>query len=286
MSIYPKISEYLDGEEILKERYIEESKGIEIQFLEADNFNKKHIEEIISGKMEQFPMLEEITIHPPITSKYNFETLMFANYSYVEELLKTCIDLSKKFNNKINLLFHIEWDLLAMKQGPIDKMQKLLKNIKEEDNVQILLENTYPINKVENCTVLQVADLIDNPKLKVCIDICHLHCHANIFKKDFQKFLETYLNKELCQKHVYQIHFSATLKNDGYADKKTHGRMHESFEDLIKDYYVIQKFGMTGKNIITEVSEEDYSSRKDQVKEIQMLMEISNESYQEINKYA
>ena len=138
MAIYPKVAEYINGDECVKE-YIRENEGMEIQFLKGNyEFDAKHLEEVVKSKIEEFPMVKEITIHPPITSVYNIETLMFNNYEYVEGLLKTCISLSKEYDIKINLLFHVEWDLQAMCQGPIEKIKKLLDNIKEEDKVLIL----------------------------------------------------------------------------------------------------------------------------------------------------
>ena len=83
------------------------------------------------------------------------------------------------------------------------------------------------------------------------------------------------LNKEDCQKYVYQIHFAATLNNDGYIDKEnTHGRVHENIEETKKELEWLEEYGMKDKNYIIEVSEKDYYTRKDQIKEIEMIKKI------------
>ena len=50
--------------------------------------------------------------------------------------------------------------------------------------------------------------------------------------------------------------------------------MHESIEELAKEYEWLKNHGMGEKNYITEVSEDDYSTRVDQIEEIKMLKEV------------
>ena len=75
MIIYPKTNEYLGGIEPLRE-YVD--KGIEIQFLSKE-FLDDVIEKTIREVKSKIPQLEEIIIHPPIASEFNFEALAFAN---------------------------------------------------------------------------------------------------------------------------------------------------------------------------------------------------------------
>ena len=62
------------------------------------------------------------------------------------------------------------------------------------------------------------------------------------------------------------------MNEDGFIDKKTHGRVHDSWESFEEDYNILKQFGIENKNIITEVSEDDYLTRKDQIIEIKYLL--------------
>ena len=123
----------------------------------------------------------------------------------------------------------------------------------------------------EDCAVLSIAKYIDNTHLGVCLDICHLHVEANIYGIEFKEFLANYLNKEECKKYVYQIHFAGTLDNDGYKRKETHGRKHDTIDNFKIDYNILKEYGMDDKLIVSEVSEDDYNTRVDQLEEIKML---------------
>ena len=173
---------------------------------------------------------------------------------------------------KLNLLYHTRWDYISWSNsGAIDRMKELIEVV-QNSNVNVLIENIYAIVERKECSVLKVAKSIDNKHLKVCLDICHLHCVANMFKISLSEYLSTYLNKEDCTKYIQQIHFAGTLNDDGVVDKKTHGRMHDSLESFEEDYNILKQFGIEDKIIVTEVSEDDYSTRKDQIEEIKMLI--------------
>ena len=270
MIIYPKTSENLQGLEYLKE-YVEKYKGIEIQLLSYEKM-QQIIYEAIKQLNKQIPQLEEVTIHLPLREDFNFEVLTFSKLDIEKERLKMLCQASQEFNLKLNILYHTRWDYIRWSNsGAIDRMKELLEVV-QNSNVNILIENIYTMVEREECTVLKVARNINNEHLKVCLDICHLHCEANIFKIPFEEFVNTYLNKEDCQKYIYQIHFAGTLKEDGYIDKKTHGRMHDSWESFEEDYNILRKFGIEDKIIVTEISEDDYSTRKDEIEEIKMLI--------------
>jgi hypothetical protein len=98
-----------------------------------------------------------------------------------------------------------------------------------------------------------------------------------MFKISLNEYLNTYLNKEDCKKYIQQIHFAGTLDNDGVIDKRTHGRMHDSWESFEEDFNILKRFGIENKIIVTEVSEDDYSTRKDQIEEIKMLIKKDEE---------
>ena len=275
MIIYPKTSENLEGLKYLK-RYAEKYRGIEIQLLSYEQ-TQKITYNVIKQLKSQIPQLEEVTVHLPIREDFNFEALAFSKIDFEKERLKMLCEASREFNLKLNLLYHTKWDYDSWSNsGAIDRMKELLEVI-QNTNVNILIENIYAIVERKECSVLKVAKQIDNEHLKVCLDTCHLHCVANMFKISLNEYLNTYLNKEDCKKYIQQIHFAGTLDNDGVIDKKTHGRMHDSWESFEEDYNVLKQFGIENRIIVTEVSEDDYSTRKDQVEEIKMLIKKDEE---------
>ena len=276
MIIYPKICENLNGLEYLKE-YVERNNGIEIQLLNIEETQKKTYEAVKRLKTE-IPQLNEVTIHLPLEEEFNFEMLTYSNLDVEKERVKKLIDISKEFNVKLNLIYHTTWDYTSWcKSGAIDRMKELLEVI-QNSRVNILIENMIPLSERTHCTALKVVKAIENNHLRVCLDICHIHCVANIFKMDLKEFLNTYLNKEDCQKYIQQIHFAGTLNGDGYIDeKKTHGRVHDSWESFEEDYNILKQFGIEDKIIVTEISEDDYSTRKDEIEEIKMLIKKEEE---------
>ena len=270
MIIYPKTCEKLNGINVLKQ-YVEKYKGIEIQLLSYEDTKQITYNTIKKLKFE-IPTVGEITIHLPIREDFNFEALAFAKLDEEKERLSVLINVSKELNLKINLLYHTRWNYESwISSGAIERMKELLSLIRNT-NVNILIENIFSIVERKECAVFKVAKHINNEHLKVCLDVCHLHCEANIFKIPFDEFLHSYLNKDDCQKFIQQIHFAGTLNGDGLIDKKTHGRVHDTWESFEEDYNILKQFGIEDKIIVTEVSEDDYSTREDQIKEIEMLM--------------
>lgn len=270
MKIYPKLDEKLNGINRLKQ-YVEKYKGIEIQLLSFDCINIAY--EVIKKYKYEIPNIEDVTIHLPLVEEFNFETLAFVKLDEEKERINVLINASKEFNLKVNLLYHTRWNYNTwISSGAIEKMKELLELI-QNTNVNILIENIYAVVEREECAVFKIAKHINNGHLKVCLDICHLHVEANMFKIPFNEFLDSYLNKNDCKKFIQQIHFSATLENDGLIrHDETHGRVHNTWESFEEDYNILKQFGIEDKKIVTEVSEDDYSTRKDQIKEIEMLM--------------
>ena len=272
MIIYPKTSEYLEGLQNL-ESYVRKYKGIEIQILDWENDEK--IFDIIKKLKNQIPEVEEVTIHPPLIDEYNLEVLTYKTNQREQERLNLMIKISNEFNIKVNLLYHTRWDFKCWKEsGEIETLKEMVKTI-QNTNVNIIIENIFSMVDKEDSAVIKIAKEINDCHLGVCLDICHLHCQANIFKMQFEKFLNNYLNKEDCKKYIYQIHFAGTLNNDGYVEKKTHGRKHDTIENFMADYKILSDFEIEDKIIVTEVSEDDYSLRLDQVEEIKMLESIN-----------
>lgn len=270
MKIYPKTNEYLEGIEEF-EKTLKEYKGIEIQYFKKSDKELVDfkIEKPIEQILERYPYIEEITIHPPLC-EYELEIVLLKDKNIFLNQIKTIVRLSKKYNIKINIVEHTR---LLMSQAKLtilpvlEKAKKIMKNT----NTKIVFENIYMMEEQENCSVIELCEYLKSENMKVCIDMCHLYCQAHIYKKKIEEFLEKYLNKEKCQRQVYQIHFAYTANEDGYIDRTTHAIMHPNEETLYYDAKLLCQYGMGDCNWITEVSEKDYSTRKDQVNEIKML---------------
>ena len=270
MKIYPKTNEYLEGIEEF-EKTLKEYKGIEIQYFKKSDKELVDfkIEKPIEQILERYPYIEEITIHPPLC-EYELEIVLLKDKNIFLNQIKTIVRLSKKYNIKINIVEHTR---LLMSQAKLtilpvlEKAKKIMKNT----NTKIVFEKIYMMEEQENCSVIELCEYLNSENMKVCIDMCHLYCQAHIYKKKIEEFLEKYLNKEKCQRQVYQIHFAYTANEDGYIDRTTHAIMHPNEETLYYDAKLLCQYGMGDCNWITEVSEKDYSTRKDQVNEIKML---------------
>lgn len=270
MKIYPKTNEYLEGIEEF-EKTLKEYKGIEIQYFKKSDKELVDfkIEKPIEQILEKYPYIEEITIHPPLCD-YELEIVLLKDKNIFLNQIKTIVRLSKRYNIKINIVEHTR---LLKSQAKLtilpvlEKAKKIMKNT----NTKIVFENIYMMEEQENCSVIELCEYLNSENMKVCIDMCHLYCQAHIYKKKIEEFLEKYLNKEKCQRQVYQIHFAYTANEDGYIDRTTHAIMHPNEETLYYDAKLLCQYGMEDCNWITEVSEKDYSTRKDQVNEIKML---------------
>ena len=276
MKIYPKISNQQYSNQVAEK--IKQSEGIEIQYF--DEIKGKITEPFdfeteIRKNKSQYPNLKEITVHPPLKD-YDIELIILKDEKILKNQLKKLVKLSKELNIELNIIYHTHLPLKQYISTGLDKrMLKYLKII-EGSNVTILIENLFMLPAEENeCSALQICKYINHPNLKMCLDTTHVHCKANIYKKDVYELIKTEFNKEDCQKYIKQIHFAAALNNDGYIDKKrTHGKKHNSFEDVVEDYNWLKELGLEKANYVTEVGEEDYYSRKDQLEEIEMLEKI------------
>lgn len=274
MNIYPKTSRNFEGLDKMME-YVEKYKGIELQYFDENGMMAPFdIASPIEKIMEKIPYLQEITIHPPLID-YDIELILFKDSNIVKNQLETLVELSKKYNIKINLLYHTMWNYTKHKELTMNTLKELVKII-EGTKVKMILENIFMFPET-TCSVFEIARDIDSPNFGVCFDVCHLYCRVNIDKANVEEYAKKYLDPELCKKYIHQVHFSDTKNNDGYLDhKKNHGRVHDSIEGVEYDFNLMKKYNMTDCNYITEISEEDYVSRKDQLQELKWLDKVAN----------
>lgn len=272
MKIHPKTNEYLEGIEAMSQ-YIEQEKGIEIQYFHKnkDELVDFEAEKPIRGLMERFPNLEEITVHPPL-AYYDIELLLYRKKDLLYSELQQLIDLSNEYGIKINIIYHTLSTIQSHRLTTLEDIKEIGEFLKGT-KVTILLENLFMMNEKNTCTVLDLCEEVDSPNIRACIDICHIYCQATTWHTPMKEFIKGYLDKEKCQKYVAHIHFSETKNDDGYLDRKTHGRSHDTIEKLFEDADILREYGMTSEDInwVTEVSEEDYKLRPDQISELEGL---------------
>lgn len=272
MKIHPKTNELLEGIEPMR-KFIEENKGIEIQYFtkNKDELVDFGVKNPIVELMKIFPTLEEITVHPPL-AYHEIELFLYRNKDLLIDILKQLIELSNEYNIKINMILHTGYVIQQHKLTTLDDIKEIAKLL-EGTKVTILFENMFMMYEKNTCSVLELCDLINSENVKVCFDICHLYCQATVWHMPIKEFIRIYLDKEKCKKHVKHIHFSATLNDDGYIVRSTHGRCHTETEKLFEDVSMLLEYGMDSKDInwVTEVSELDYKLRPDQIKELEGL---------------
>lgn len=271
MKIYPKISLQEISSEM--KEIIRKSEGVELQFFDEKDITEEfNFENLIRKTKNEFDNLREIIVHPPLEN-YNMELLTLKNKKIVENQLTKLVELSKDLNIEICIIYHTYWTKEQYRTTGLANIIKEYLEIVENTKVTMLIENLFMmLDEGKECSAIEICKFINHPNLRACIDTTHMHCKANIYRKDFSKMIHEELNEEDCQKYVKQIHFAAALDGDGYIEKKrTHGRKHPNYESLKEELKWLKEFGMIDKNYITEVSEEDYFTRVDQIEEIKML---------------
>ena len=272
-NLMPKISSILEQTIPLKD-YINKYQKIEIQFFRKEEGETVFNFETTIREYSKIFNFKEVTIHPPL-EHYELEYILFRNKEGFLESVKKAVELSKELNIKINLLYHARWEFEFLKYAITDTIREAIEII-GDTNVILILENSTMVAERKHCSVLDFCEYIGSPKLKFCLDICHIYCQANMYKMDIYEHIGKYLDKDKCSKYLYQIHFSYTAKNDGYIDKKTHGIIHPNEEEVAKDIRILKDYaGFTDKTIwVTEVGEKNYTTREDQIQEIRWLEEI------------
>ena len=274
LDLMPKISEKFEQIGGL-EKYIEKYKKAEIQYF-AKEEKPHNIDFSVSiEKLCSMYKMQEITVHPPLVNYFDIEVILMYDEEIVRNMLEQLVNLSEKLNIKLNIIFHTHWALVLHRFSTLDKIRNLLIII-EGRNVKILMENLFLITEpLDETSALAICKEIDHPNLRMCFDICHMYCQTNMYKTNITSWMENKLNKEDCEKYIYQIHFSYTANKDGYINKKiTHGVGHPTKELLLTDYKILEKYGLINKQIVTEIAEYDYSYRSSQIQDIEWLEQI------------
>ena len=144
----------------------------------------------------------------------------------------------------------------------------------EDSMVNLLLENSLPdvrFSQPYDSAIMELLE-VNNPKLFMCLDICHWYASCNMLQKDFE------FPKELVPR-IRSVHFSATLNNDGWLHKKeTHGRVHPNIDSCNRDLEYLKELGVDFNStfIVAEINEDDYTLRPDLITELNYLTALNN----------
>ena len=269
--IYPKTDEDLCGLDKL-EPFINE--GLEIQLLRDDDRVIRTIPQTLKNK---FPNLKEITFHLPMYCCDIDKILVNVDlYRYMSKVIERATAVSNILGIKINILAHCGIHLQTLEDMNIkNKFLYLLRKLEFSD-VLILLENTWSVLEVpiKREQAYSVVKGINHDNLKMCLDICHVHTVINMLQRDMS-YIEVLFENDNLKDIVHQIHFSATLNNDGFKDlNNTHSKPYPDKQSMLDDIRVLEVLGCGEAAYVTEVVEPDYNSRELELKLLNMLTEI------------
>ena len=126
MKIYPKTNSYLEGLDKLLFQ-IKETKGIEIQFFHKDKENLIDfgMKETVDELMKRCPYIEEVIIHPPLAI-YELETVIIKDKNIFLNQIKDIIELSQKYNIKVNIVEHTRFVFRQIKMTYINVLKEAL----------------------------------------------------------------------------------------------------------------------------------------------------------------
>lgn len=269
MRIIPKIGEF---DVDFLDNYLDiVDKSLEIQLL-----SKKFMDSVnnIEKICTYYNTLDYVILHLP----FNCVNICHIHSSYKIELdfimfIVKIMELGRNLNINFDILFHIDKTGESFEEAGGIVFLDYICNLVKNSNVSFLLENSIRdinirLGDIDN--VSYIFKKIKDLKLGFCLDICHLQASENAYQTKFE------LSSD-CLSALKNIHFSKTLNNDGYRNKKeTHGRGHVDKFDVVKDLKYLEEKGilLDDMNIVLEISEEDYVNRPDLKREVLIFKEL------------
>lgn len=261
MLIAPKI---VVGDEQLVEK-IKDTRAIEFQLME-ESYSKEVNRGILLAR--RLPKLTDICFHLPL-SQCNILVVMASEtlLSRLINLLENLASVHEVYGYHTQVILHGSCTLKEFEDvGGLSKLQALCSRFAGR-GITILLENgTVDVGRWEN-NLVRTLFPTTLPMLEPCYDVCHDKISRRILG-DLGVLPDSFM------KAVHHIHFADAINGDGYIDKKaTHGRMHWSQSEVNADlnYLVRRGVNLREARIVAEISEEDYVSRPDMFREIEML---------------
>lgn len=271
LRIYPKVDDECGIASV--RRFIKD--GVEIQMTSTEI---ERVEETINKLMLTEPEIKEITIHSPMVMcdiELNFDSTDRMRFMF--KLFKVSTYLSKLYSIRINVLYHCKNDYAYFQHKNQLWNFRRLSNMLKGTRVYLMLENDVSFKKTRTGKepVISTINMLRDSRIVMCFDICHAHATINTLNRSGEdvELLDMFYDSNL-NNIVRQVHFSATLDNDGYIDMSTHGRVHPTIEDLQEDLDILKKLNIKKANIVTEIIDKDYNTRVDQVQELEFFEQL------------
>lgn len=177
------------------------------------------------------------------------------------------------------MLFHVSHTLESIiNLRVVDGINALMASVGESPSLLLLLENTVasldmgPAGGYKE-PLSYILKETDAAQVRMCFDLCHYQASKNVL-------LEEYTFPANWRDRIYQVHFSDTKNNEGYRHiAATHGKAHDSMWGVARDLCTLRSLGIDVGNtiIITEMSEDDYSARNLEARELGWLRQIGEQ---------
>ena len=262
IKVFPKIGESLEALDNIMP-HIED--GIEIQCL-----GNRSISEICGELLNRCKNIKEVTIHPYIP-ECNVSYILLVHDDILLSSLKDCIDVSLKYNIKVNLVVHgdLKYDIIEKTWGL--NLFECAHGLLKGTNVTLLIENIPDICMIDRQldSAVNLVKQLNSSNIKLCLDTCHVNIFSRIYKLDYESKLK-YYGKGIIQDILGQVHFNSLSNNDGIADEKTHSTPHTE-EELLADMKFLEDLGVTDVKLVTEILEDDYVKMENTIKEIKLV---------------
>ena len=217
-------------------------------------------------------LIEEVILHMPF-GLHLIESFMMSaeNHDKLIKFIIDCIRLGDSNHINIGILFHSEFGSELFDNCGCEQYVRYLHSLVEDTNVFFIFENGMVNFNCYDPTIETSFEIMsrisDLDKIVYCLDVCHLKSHENAVKNCID------IPKEILDK-IHSIHFSATLNNDGFLNKKeTHSLCHSDLAGVIEELgYITNKVvDLNNTIIVVEVTEKDYNDRPDMRKELALL---------------
>lgn len=246
---------------------------IEIQMLTKDLLKSLSNCRKVLEHVTSFTELDEVVLHLPF-SLHTWD--IYVASSILQDDLKKFIDVVKemsyKYDIKVGILFHQESSLELIETVSGYGVIHDILNYCDSDRVYFLVENCLPCLNQSDVYTLPAFELIEkvnHPKMLCCLDVCHMRCYENILGTSL-------VVPSSIADSVRWVHFSDTIMNDGYKDKKTHGVAHNHLYRALRDIALLLECGVSVSEVglVTEVWESDFQVCENTIQEVDILRTI------------
>lgn len=224
--------------------------------------------------------LKHVTLHAPFGA-HNIEEIVLSTSLYDATLnyLLRQKQYAEELGITVCVLFHVSYTLESIINLCVaDGINALMASVGESSSLLLLLENTVasldmgPAGGYKE-PLSYILKETDAAQVRMCFDLCHYRASKNVL-------LEEYTFPVNWCDRIYQVHFSDTKNNEGYRHiAATHGKAHDSMWDVARDLCTLRSLGIDVGDtiIIPEMSEDDYSARNLEARELGWLHQIGEQ---------